>query len=535
MKKKLVLCLVSIGLALSMLIPGLVAAPVEAADVSTSWAILIAGGYNTANNNARYWNDIGEMYGILTNTYGYTADHIFVLYANGNPPTAANCRDPQDAYGYPANIIDFAATTNNLNTVTNRIAASGSASDTLFVFTTDHGAEDGSLYLWGQTISPATFAGSGYIGKITKYVWRAFEMEECYSGAFVPALGGPRTFIATACSANEQSHGGIAHPWYDEFCFYLNAALKGAEPDFVGGTPVNADANNDGKASFVEAFNYAQSHDQASTEHPQYDDNGDGISHEGQMPVGGDGSLGSCVFLGIIDSGVQGQVRTATGAPLAYSTVTVKNSLLQVVQEVQTGNDGRYAIGLSPGIYIVWASHSGYYDLGQPVGVYAGVYTTLNFQLTQGTGGGCPFLYVWNGNDYVDEGLLDIHNAEGVDVTYEHVLITVPARVNGAYEFRLIEHPKTISHIDQVQLHAVLEDGTIEDLHLMSAQHSEYGNVLNLLLKSDDLRVQEIGADHNGGTSQSIDLKFTAVRPNAKAVAFVFTIEGYNMICKVCD
>ena len=56
--------------------------------------------------------------------------------------------------------------------------------------------------------------------------------------------------------------------------------------------------------------------------------------------------------------------------------------------------------------------------------------------------------------------------------------------------------------------------------------------MLNLLLKSDDLRVQEIGADHNGGTSQSIDLEFAALGSNAKAVAFVFMIEGYNMIIK---
>ena len=84
-------------------------------------------------------------------------------------------------------------------------------------------------------------------------------------------------------------------------------------------------------------------------------------------------------------------------------------------------------------------------------------------------GGGCPFLQVWDGNDYIDEGLLDIHNAEGVDVTYEHVLMTAPERVKGAYEFRLIEHPKTISHIDQVQLRAILEDGTVKEFPLKQA------------------------------------------------------------------
>jgi hypothetical protein len=149
-----------------------------------------------------------------------------------------------------------------------------------------------------------------------------------------------------------------------------------------------------------------------------------------------------------------------------------------------------------------------------------------------GGGGGCPFLQVWDGSHYADEGLLNIHNAQGVDVTYEHALTAVPEPVHGAYEFRLTEHPQTISDIDQVQLHAILEDGTIEELPLKKAWHSEDGNVRNLLLKSDDRRVEEIGADHNGGTSQSIDLKFAALEPNAEAIAFIFTIEGNNMITK---
>jgi hypothetical protein len=150
-------------------------------------------------------------------------------------------------------------------------------------------------------------------------------------------------------------------------------------------------------------------------------------------------------------------------------------------------------------------------------------------------GGGCPFLQVWNGSDHIDEGLLDIHNAEGVDVTYDHTLTTVPEPVNGAYAFRLTEHPKTISDIDQVQLQAILEDGTVEQLPLKKAWHSEDGNVRKILLNSDDWRVEEKGADHNGGISQSIDLEFATLGPNAKAVAFVFTIEGYNMICKWCE
>jgi hypothetical protein len=219
--KRLVLCLFSIGLALSLLMTGLVTTPVQASVVSTSWAILIAGGGDTLNNHARYWNDISEMYQILTGTYGYTADHVFVLYADGNPPTEGNCSDPLNVViDYPTDIIDFAATLANLDTVTDTIDASIDSDDTLFVHTNDHGSADGSLVLWGETISPETFASFDYIGRITQYAWRAFEMKQCFSGAFVPPLSGPRTLIVTACRADESAYGGAwPHDMYGDLRF----------------------------------------------------------------------------------------------------------------------------------------------------------------------------------------------------------------------------------------------------------------------------------------------------------------------------
>lgn len=232
-------------------------------------------------------------------------------------------------------------------------------------------------------------------------------------------------------------------------------------------------------------------------------------------------------------SGVGGVVvNGSTGGPLQNAAVTARKAG-EVVGVTQTDSAGRYQIDLVPDTYSLTASRSGYSNATYTVVVSECGLTTRNFSLVpSGGGGGCPFLSVWDGSEYVDEGLLNVHNADGVDVTYEHSLTAEPERVNGAYEFRLVEHPKTISHIDQVQLQAILEDGTVEELPLISAQHSDDGNVLNLLLKSDDRRVEELGADHNGGTSQSIDLRFAALKPNAKVVAFTFTIEGNNIIIK---
>ena len=148
---------------------------------------------------------------------------------------------------------------------------------------------------------------------------------------------------------------------------------------------------------------------------------------------------------------------------------------------------------------------------------------------TGGDGGGCPMLYVYDGTEYFCEGLLDIHNPEGIDVVYEHTLVSTPQRVNGAYLMRLTEHPQTHSYIDQVKLYAILEDKTVIELPLIWAWHSEDGNVLPQLLHSDEWKADTLGADHNNGTSQSIDLKFAAQSSNLEIVGFVFQIEGNNI------
>ena len=168
-------------------------------------------------------------------------------------------------------------------------------------------------------------------------------------------------------------------------------------------------------------------------------------------------------------------------------------------------------------ISIYWVSSEGQYSFY--VHVYWG-------------GGGCPYFWVYNGQEYVNEGLINIHDADGVDVTANHYLITAPKAVRGTYQIRLVEHPQTISKIDQVKLYAMLEDKTLIELPLIWARHSENGNVLLQLLSSDDWKTTILGADHNNGTSQSIDLKFLALPPWFKVSGFLFVIEGNNQIAK---
>lgn len=158
---------------------------------------------------------------------------------------------------------------------------------------------------------------------------------------------------------------------------------------------------------------------------------------------------------------------------------------------------------------------------------------TGSASVTVYTGGGCPMLYVYDGSEFVYEGLLDIHNPDGIDIVFNHTLTTEPSRRGGKYRFRIIEHSQTHSFIDQVKLYAMLEDGTLVKLPLIRAVHSEDGDVLPQLLFSDDWKTDTLGADHNNGTSQSIDLRFLALPRNIEAISFVFVIEGNNRIVKV--
>jgi len=211
------------------------------------------------------------------------------------------------------------------------------------------------------------------------------------------------------------------------------------------------------------------------------------------------------------------------------------------------GDDVKYQFDWGDG----WTTTTGYYSSGETVtrthrwsskGTYyvkvraydhddwSGWSPSLKVIVTSGTG--CPVLSVYDGTEYVEEGLLDIHNPEGMDVVYEHSLAVTPQRVDGAYLFRLTEHPKTHSYIDQVKLYAVLEDGTLKELPLIWAWHSEDGNVLPMLLHSDEWKADTLGADLNEGTSQSIDLKFAALSPNLEIADFVFQIEGNNILPK---
>lgn len=144
---------------------------------------------------------------------------------------------------------------------------------------------------------------------------------------------------------------------------------------------------------------------------------------------------------------------------------------------------------------------------------------------------GCPYLYVYTANGFINEGLLDIHSNTGLDKVLNHTLIHMPISVNGKFLFKLIEYPKTISYIDSVHLFAILKNGSIVNLPLISAVHSVYGDVLPWLSNSDDLRIPCVGSLHTSSGSHEIFLEFDTLGLSG-ILALIFQIEGHNLLLK---
>lgn len=249
--------------------------------------VLISGGINEWSNNTRYLNDLKFIYHTLLTRYkGNTDKNIYVIYADGDA----------DLNGDGTDDVDYAATKANVEGVFKMLAKNLGPDDVLFVYVTNHGGYDGGndchicLY-YSEEIADDEFAG--LINNIQAGQMK-FVFEQCYSGGMIDdlmALSGKNLSVATACKHDEPSWGcGDPPGWgadgYDEFIYWWTAAMFGGyQPASLPGThpptpdPKTADADNNGKVTMKEAFDFAKANDRTPIppytwlppEHPQYD------------------------------------------------------------------------------------------------------------------------------------------------------------------------------------------------------------------------------------------------------------------------
>lgn len=254
--------------------------------------VLISGGINAGSNNSRYLNDLKFIYVTLNMYYsGNSDDNIYTIYADGSNV---------DLDGDGDNDIDYDATKDNVEGVFEMLADNLTEDDELFVYTTNHGGNEGydikddmddctqDVYLclyYEQSLLDNELAD--LIDDIDAGKMK-FTFEQCFSGGFVDDFSAlnKNIVLATACDWDEVSYGALDPPgWgadgYDEFVYWWNVAMLGAYPPsaLLPGThptapdPKDADADNDGKVTLKEAFDFAEANDRwDGTPPPPYDD-----------------------------------------------------------------------------------------------------------------------------------------------------------------------------------------------------------------------------------------------------------------------
>lgn len=271
---------------------------------SDSYALLYSGGCNSASNYGRYWNDLKFIYLTLINKYSYDPDHIKVVYADGT----------QEDSEMP---VDFDASATGLNDAFAELQAEVDFNDKFFVFTTNHGGgyltsesanksglndtdgDENDTESIDETMcryNSATLLRDDEFADLVNSI-NAGRMimvfEPCFSGGFLADVSGENRVVMSAATENEYSWS-YSGGGYDEFVYHFTSAVNGNDPD---GNSVDADSNNDGVVSMLEAFNYASTNDAAS-ETPQYDDDGDGVTTANPSASGsGDGQFGSTITL----------------------------------------------------------------------------------------------------------------------------------------------------------------------------------------------------------------------------------------------
>lgn len=230
------------------------------------FAVLICGDVAESGYD-EFWNDTVWMYKTLRSA-GYARQNIYVLYGYGSDYASANPK-----YQSSETVTDFPATTTWVNTVFNGLkngdAANGiykmNANDSLFLWTFDHGGSGSTLCLRNGSLSKAAF--SNLVNSLP-YAKRAVHMQQCYSGGYVDTLKNAKTFVSTACRANELAHradeeevvGGRTYH-HGEYNYHIISSFDKKKPT---GAAVNADSNGSGNVSVKEAHNWNCAHENRS-------------------------------------------------------------------------------------------------------------------------------------------------------------------------------------------------------------------------------------------------------------------------------
>jgi hypothetical protein len=212
-----------------------------------SYAVLFSGGADQSNNWDRYYNNTSRMWSLLTGSWGYDVDHVYVLFADGTDPYLDQHESGSGLFinsdwsmVTEAGGIIRSATHDDLESTLAEIGgAMTSGEDSFYFWSFDHGylvADQGSGSLVGWDMGPVlgtsgtswedeliyTSEISTLLNPITlkNPIWEAYVMTQCYAGDFLSGLGitsgDTNRFFAYAAQWNEESYGdAFADAWAD--------------------------------------------------------------------------------------------------------------------------------------------------------------------------------------------------------------------------------------------------------------------------------------------------------------------------------
>lgn len=237
-----------------------------------TWALLLNGAIRPGKNHFRYWNNISLMHCSLR-SMGW--QNIVILSADGTSAAPDRIRRSflgMIGYGAPENSptdldmdgrpdIAGPATRSALHQALDGIGRRMSATDSLFIFITDHGmlsSIEGRIRpvagLWGGKISGREFQEM-IASHIPESCWTAILATQCWSAMFLREVTRPNTMLIAS--------GRPIWIWssqdYSLFPQLFCEALL-AKKVFTA-EPVPADADGNGEVSFREAFRSARSRD----------------------------------------------------------------------------------------------------------------------------------------------------------------------------------------------------------------------------------------------------------------------------------
>ncbi len=233
---------------------------------TSKYAIIINGASGEPAYAKQFQQWTSSLRTALTGRFGFAAERVKVLTEK---PAAA----------------ERASTAEEVKKAFASLRAEVNADSTLFVFLIGHGSFDKEpkFNLVGPDLSAADY--NGLLAALPAQRIVIFNMASS-SGEFIKPLAGKGRVIVTATRNGQESNA-------TRFMEYFLAALKAND----------ADADQDGHISVLEAFNYANRltaefytrAGRLATEHALLEDNGDGVGH--QKMEGGDGLLARATYI----------------------------------------------------------------------------------------------------------------------------------------------------------------------------------------------------------------------------------------------